>query len=374
MKPEDARSIPDQITEIPPYPEVSFIKAPYLQWPTAQSVFLLAETIEETPLHIVLTGDDTEQHFVTMPFQPDFNFLTAPMPGLDGWFHQVELPVPDGETQFSLSIVNAPDYHRDVVLPQSLESFVMVAFGDTRSNTEKHQMVSDLIATENPLVVLHSGDLMSSGLEVSQWNEFFDIESALLTNSFYLPVFGNHELGGETYYYGLFETGNNFHSERNWVADLGQVVIIGVEQYTTHWNYNVDGQFWLEENLKKYQDRPWLFFSHHEPMYTWSSHGPWMGGREVVQPLLEQYGVDMVISGHNHCYERFEVNGIQYIVSGGGGAPLYSTGSGPEEEYDIAMNWGKLYHYLRMEISPETVKVTVIDAEEQTVFEEFTLE
>ena len=369
--PETASEPEDIEVELPVFPEVSFIKRPYLQWPTGTSVVLLAETTESIPLDIVLTYDGGVEHTYSEPYEPEFSFLTMPMEGLDGWFHQVELVVPEGIGQFTLTIANAPDYNRQVVLPQFLDAFTMVAFGDTRTNEDVHQEVSNQIVAEKPLIVFQTGDLMDSALEVRQWNEFFEIEAAMLESSFYFPIFGNHEFGGESYYYELFETRNSYDTERNWYADWGPVGFIGIEQYSTYWDTDEEALAWLEEALMKFQDKRWLIFSHHEPMYTFSNHGPWLTGREVIQPLLEQYGVDMVLSGHNHCYERFEVNGIPYVVTGGGGAPLYSTGTGPEEEMPLLQNWGKFYHFLRLDISEEKIHVTVIDTEEQSVFEEF---
>jgi hypothetical protein len=42
-------------------------------------------------------------------------------------------------------------------------------------------------------------------------------------------------------------------------------------------------------------------------------------------PLFEQYGVQLVLSGHDHNYQRFAPrNGVTYVVHGGGGAGLYS--------------------------------------------------
>lgn len=364
---------PDVEKVLPIYPEVSFIKRPYLQWPTSTSVTLLAETAEEVPLDVVMTYDGGATHTYSEPRKPEFTFLTMPLDGFDGWSHQLDIMVPEGIGQFELTIANAPDYQREVVLPQSLESFTMVAFGDTRTNPDIHQEVSNQIVAEKPLIVFQTGDLMDSALEVKQWNEFFAIEAGMLESSFYFPIFGNHEVGGESYYYELFETRNSYDSERNWYAEWGPVGFIGIEQYKTRWEKDEDALAWLEETLAKLQDKRWLIFSHHEPMYTFSNHGAWYEARETIQPLLEEYGVDLVLSGHNHCYERFEVNGIPYIVTGGGGAPLYSTGTGPDEEMPLLKNWGKFYHFLRLDISNEKIHVTVIDTEEKSVFEEFDL-
>ena len=44
-----------------------------------------------------------------------------------------------------------------------------------------------------------------------------------------------------------------------------------------------------------------------------------------VPELLAAHGVDLLFSGHDHIYERGQGVGIKYIISGGGGAPLYRT-------------------------------------------------
>jgi hypothetical protein len=38
------------------------------------------------------------------------------------------------------------------------------------------------------------------------------------------------------------------------------------------------------------------------------------------------WGADLVLAGHDHCYERLQLDGITYVVSGLGGASLYSFG------------------------------------------------
>jgi predicted phosphodiesterase len=42
----------------------------------------------------------------------------------------------------------------------------------------------------------------------------------------------------------------------------------------------------------------------------------------MLERMFIEHGVDMVISGHDHDYERLERGGIVYVVSGGGGADL----------------------------------------------------
>ena len=47
-----------------------------------------------------------------------------------------------------------------------------------------------------------------------------------------------------------------------------------------------------------------------------------------LQPLFVQYGVSLVLSGHNHYYARASMNGVTHLTVGGGGAPLFAPASG----------------------------------------------
>jgi len=356
--------------ELPVLPPVTFIKAPYLQWPTTGSVTLLAETNEETPLDVILAFEGGTEHFYSVPTIPKFQLMGTPLEPLAGFFHQVEVSLPEGVTDFSVTVANGTGDGLDVTLPQSLDSFVMVVFGDTRTQADKHQIVVDAIVEEAPLVSVNTGDMVELGTFVTYWNEFFAIEAELLGSSFFLPVFGNHEVTGEDYFNTLFETGNSFGDERNWWADLGSVGIVGISQYGTDWS-KPEPLAWLEEAFEALQDKPWLFLVHHEPMFTFSSHDPWEKGRKFIKPLVDAYGVDVVFAGHNHCYEHFLVDGVHYIVTGGGGAPQYDPGepSGPDAQYRIAA--AAIYHYVKLDLSPTSLHASVINAETGSLFEEF---
>jgi hypothetical protein len=65
---------------------------------------------------------------------------------------------------------------------------------------------------------------------------------------------------------------------------------------------------------------------HHGP-YSASNHGDNPTAKSKVVPILKKYNVDMTFAGHDHNYERGEADGLRYIVAGGGGAPLYSSGT-----------------------------------------------
>jgi hypothetical protein len=74
----------------------------------------------------------------------------------------------------------------------------------------------------------------------------------------------------------------------------------------------------------------WKIAVFHHPAWTC---GEYRSNAAVVQnwvPLFEKYGVQLVLNGHDHNYQRFGArNGVRYIVHGGGGAHLYPIESCP---------------------------------------------
>lgn len=81
---------------------------------------------------------------------------------------------------------------------------------------------------------------------------------------------------------------------------------------------------WLTNDLAS-TTKPWKILLFHEP--GWSAGGSHANNTTVqtyIQPLCKQYGVDLVLNGHNHYYSRAVVDGVQHITTGGGGAPLYA--------------------------------------------------
>jgi len=77
---------------------------------------------------------------------------------------------------------------------------------------------------------------------------------------------------------------------------------------------------WLEKSLKE-STAQWKMTLFHHPLYSSGlKHGSQEKLKLTLEPLFLQYGVKVVFSGHDHFYERMNLqNGIQYFVTGGGG-------------------------------------------------------
>src|SRR6185436_11897430 len=91
---------------------------------------------------------------------------------------------------------------------------------------------------------------------------------------------------------------------------------------------------WLQADLASTTQEWKVVYFHRPPYSTGFEHGSDLTIRAVFAPIFEQNGVQLVLSGHDHDYERTQpmktstdpsATPVTYIVSGGGGAPTYTV-------------------------------------------------
>jgi acid phosphatase type 7 len=83
---------------------------------------------------------------------------------------------------------------------------------------------------------------------------------------------------------------------------------------------------WLEDELQASQNAEYrIVVAHHPPFSAVSSRQGSNPEMRALIPMFEKYRVSIAFFGHDHNYQRNLKNGIQYVISGGGGAPLYDV-------------------------------------------------
>ena len=118
----------------------------------------------------------------------------------------------------------------------------------------------------------------------------------------------------------------------------------------------------------------WKIVVFHEPAYSCSRHD----GSDVVQerwvPLFEAAGIDLVVNGHDHNYQRFaEQRGVTYVVTGGGGsATLYGLDECPEDYPERVVGNDQVHHFLVIEGSARRLRTRAIAADGR-VIDDFTI-
>ena len=211
------------------------------------------------------------------------------------------------------------------VPPAEPASFQFVVFGDTRTRDDLHRKIIQAICRTNPDFAIHTGDLVYDGYDTAQWPVFFDIERDLLRKTVFFPVLGNHERNNSRFYE-FFDVKAPYYSF-NWDSahfalldsDVNNVAI-GAGERERFWSEQIR---WLEDDLQKNQKADFrILVMHHPPLTAYQLPSHMSKETPGLVPLCEKYKVTAVFAGHDHNYQHHLKNGVHYIVTGGGGAPL----------------------------------------------------
>lgn len=122
---------------------------------------------------------------------------------------------------------------------------------------------------------------------------------------------------------------------------------------------------WLEADLAA-TDKPWIIVFMHRPLFSGAHTGdPWVNtgnlagqqNKADIHALFLQYGVDIVFEGHDHYYLRHKEDGIQYVITGGGGAPISGTPAlGPGDVFAAGS-----YEHVKVDETSSSLAVSVVD-------------
>ena len=240
-------------------------------------------------------------------------------------------------------------------------------YGDTRTYPKYHDSVAAAIVRDfrkhpsHQTFIISTGDLITDGGREECWDkEFFNPDyphiQEMLSHLPYMSATGNHEGRGflfrQYFPYEMYVPWQLFYS-----FDVGPAHFVVMDQYV----YYEPGGFqyeWLKEDLSR-SDKPWKFVIMHQPGWSAGPHEDSEVVRRYIHPLLKKMGVRFVFSGHNHNYSRAVVDGIQYITTGGGGAPLYD----PDTTRPHIVTADKSHHFTRVSISGRKIRISVIRAD-----------
>jgi hypothetical protein len=232
-------------------------------------------------------------------------------------------------------------------------------------NTPNAGFIVDAVEATDPLFHLLNGDLCYANVSddpVATWRSFFANNMRSARNRPWMPSAGNHEnevgngpYGMEAYrnWFWLPENGATAEFEGNWYSfRVGNVGVISLNnddvclQAGSFVQYRLDNnkstkyrqdylrgyslgiqKTWLERTLRKMRSDEsidWIVVCMHQVAMS-SAHfnGADLGIRQEWLPLFDRYGVDLVVAGHEHHYERSHgVNGADAHITGPGNVQL----------------------------------------------------
>ncbi|MHB9024326.1 MAG: metallophosphoesterase family protein [Armatimonadota bacterium] len=226
------------------------------------------------------------------------------------------------DTAYTYALVeNGKEVTYNFRTPAVAGDFTFGIYGDCRTGHQIHGKIVSALLKHQPRFIINTGDIIENGETPAHWDSFFEIAAPLTGSIPFYTVPGNHERN-VGYLFRLFPGfRNSGEKESEWYAVTSGNVQVIVLNSTRKMEEQRD---WLEKRLAEQAGKwTWTIVAFHYPPYSSSSRNGDAKHRELWVPLLEKYRVDLVLLGHDHFYERSEKGGVTYIISGGGGAPLY---------------------------------------------------
>ncbi|MCA1814254.1 MAG: fibronectin type III domain-containing protein [Halobacteriales archaeon] len=250
--------------------------------------------------------------------------------------------------------------------------------------------------------VLHVGDVSYADGASGTWDAYFQQAEPALASTAYLPALGNHDVESCCAMQSFLARNALPGNERWWSADVGNVHVVALDDEPASGDgaHFVEGTnvftgsdaqtAWLKGDLAAAKGSGrFIVVEFHRPLYSSSQAHPGNPAmRSALEGIFVQNGVDLVLNGHAHGYERtYPVaygsvkstsGGVYakgsapiYVVTGGGGESLYTT-------WQAQPAWSKVraaaYEWVRLVAGPDgSLRVTALRTADNTVLDDFTI-
>jgi predicted phosphodiesterase len=253
------------------------------------------------------------------------------------------------------------------------------SFGDPTTRA----LISEMAAASVDFV-LHAGDVVDETDEgINPYDsyaaKFYDVFEPVLRTGPVYTVPGNHDYdldiryNGEPFYFHAFppfpdpafppQDGDARNQFYEFEVDGVRFLMLDSQVLFGAPGREAETQ-WLKERLSEPGYRASIVVVHVAPFSSSSVHPQdSLPVRSAWVPLFEQARVAAVISGHFHQYERLAVNGIPYVVTGGGSSTLYAPG----EMLPQSQVFRRQSHFLLGEIDSDSLTLTAIGLDGQTI-------
>lgn len=162
--------------------------------------------------------------------------------------------------------------------------------------------------------LLTTGDNFTNPDGVATSTNYTEPERCIIRSGLrWRAAWGNHDLAGDS-------TATVLGSRRRWFTFThGPLRVIVLDSNRP----DDPAQLRFLRRVLRTARQPAIVVAAHHPTRTLGFHAPSRVQRRDWEPLFRRWGVSLVLQGHNHAYERLVVDGVTYITTGGGGAPVY---------------------------------------------------
>jgi hypothetical protein len=242
--------------------------------------------------------------------------------------------------------------------PLKLHLAVVRDVGDSGSRLRATARAITEVAAIEPVDGLVVGDnVYPSGDPSRLPDTVFEPFADVLDHAELYAVLGNHDVmngnaGGQAAALGM--------PGRWWARHLGDVLLVGLDSNQAG---DPEQRAWLERTLAAATER-WRVVVLHHPPYSAGYQGSNQEVRDAFVPFFERYGVQLVLSGHDHDYQRsVPIHGVTYVVTGGA-AGTRRTG---EDNFTAAsFSW---HHFVELAVLPDRLVVRAVNQDRRVADE-----
>lgn len=252
---------------------------------------------------------------------------------------------------------------------ENKNEFSFAAIGDSRDGMSAWTKVSNQANGKYKTdFTVFNGDIVADASVASQWDSWFNAGSSYLENNLVLHALGNHDAKGTSTFLNNFESPTANGQSLYYAVKYANTIFITLnsEDPSNTAQFN-----WLKTTLDDANADThikWKIISFHRPFYTVGNHAGEMNNQfSTWWKAFDDYGVDLILNGHDHMYERSKPinrnvstsapvakygsgpkDGRCEIVCGGAGAPFYSGTANAFVEKQV-MNKN---HFCKLNIHP----------------------
>jgi 3',5'-cyclic AMP phosphodiesterase CpdA len=262
-----------------------------------------------------------------------------------------------------LAMTVAATAAQDLTLPKRPGSVKFAVIGDSGTgDSNQYRVAQRLIGSRSVFpyeFVLMLGDNMYGGQSPRDYESKFERPYKPLLDAgvkFYAAL-GNHDSPNQRLYKPFNMGGQRYYTFKP--KD-------GVRFFALDSNYMDREQLqWLQKELPA-SGSEWKIAFFHHPLYSsGGAHGSDRALREQLEPLFLKHGVNVVLSGHDHFYERTKPQqGVQYFVSG---ASAKLRRGDMRRDALVAKGFDQGFHFMLMEADGNALHYQVISDQGQTV-------
>ena len=241
--------------------------------------------------------------------------------------------------------------------------FTFLAGSDTKNAYQVMTDLFEIFQNDDPRFMVYAGDAPHHGDLAPHWERWFRAVESFAARKPIMQSTGNHELGDarslvnyRTYNALPTSPGNEVY----YSFDYGPVHFVCLDTESGLYPEQVP---WVEKDLAE-SKKPWkVAYFHSPPFSSGTVHGSNEELRKVIEPIFSKHHVNLVISGHDHLYERSKPinllmspnapvssyrDGTCYVVSAGAGAGLYDAQAG---NWWTAVLKTKIHHLCRVKVN-----------------------